>query len=334
MSEKPNDEQLSGKVTCDAKGFLGPFPHSRDSNCVNPRPAQTQAPESTIVSVPAYAGGPSILEAARKHATEFMRSIDVRGTDAQWLATCDRLTQMLASIDAPAPSLDALGDLSVQEIAEFSAHAATSHDADGCSCDYAHLFPRLIAEVKRRRPAQPYRCAGADWHFRMADDVARLKAENDKLRSGAAPSAPSDALRDSLVFVQGCVVRAAHGLAMALKGEGVEGADLKETTIGVSAGLMDVDARITAALAASPSMTRPEINEAWIKGCLAGREEAARLADEWRGDALADKLATRSRSLPAPTAPKEPPWPGCSVVGCKRLHPHEHEIGAPKEPQR
>jgi hypothetical protein len=64
----------------------------------------------------------------------------------------------------------------------------------------------------------------------------------------AAPSSPSDALRDSLLFVQGCVVRAAHGLAMALKGEGIDGADLKDTATGVATGLMEVDARITAAL--------------------------------------------------------------------------------------
>lgn len=61
-------------------------------------------------------------------------------------------------------------------------------------------------------------------------------------------AAPLDALRRA----QGQVVRAAHALAKALQGEGIDGAGLRDTATGVATGLMEVDAELTAALAVAP----------------------------------------------------------------------------------
>lgn len=66
---------------------------------------------------------------------------------------------------------------------------------------------------------------------------------------------------------------------------------------------------------AAPSAPSDALREAWIKGCLAGRGEAADICD-MMADATpphnetrrlqASNCAHEIRSLPAPTAPKEP----------------------------
>jgi hypothetical protein len=115
--------------------------------------------------------------------------------------------------------------------------------ADRYEAEFSACKALLIAEQKRRERAEAER--------------AEATAEDDKNLDGAQRTV--DALRGqlsearaALERVQGCVVRAAHALALALKGDGIDGADLTETTTGVSAGLVEVDAHITRALAALP----------------------------------------------------------------------------------
>lgn len=119
-------------------------------------------------------------------------------------------------------------------------------------------------------------------------------------RRRAAPSAPSDALRAAF----------ASALKTLSKWKAAWSERDRHTAIRMrveaseeTRDLMELD---PAALAASPSVTPDAINEAWIKGCLAGRGEGARVARR-HGDGLSgSELAEAILELPAPTAPKGP----------------------------
>lgn len=63
--------------------------------------------------------------------------------------------------------------------------------------------------------------------------------------SRAAAEELNTRLQELLSWTQACVVRSAHALAMAADGRGIDGASLHETVVGVSSGLMEVDAAIT-----------------------------------------------------------------------------------------
>jgi hypothetical protein len=136
--------------------------------------------------------------------------------------------------------------------------------ADRYEAEFSACKALLIAEQKRAERAEAER-AEAEL---QAKEAAELWAGMTKARDAAEQRA-SEA-RAALERVQGCVVRAAHALAMALKGDGIDGADLTETTTGVSAGLVEVDAHITRALAALPVEPRQDGTGGAEPGCADG----------------------------------------------------------------
>lgn len=72
-----------------------------------------------------------------------------------------------------------------------------------------------------------------------AQIVEALLKERDAAKEALA------AATTLLSWTQACVVRSARALALAADGRGIDGANLGDTAVGVSAGLLQVDAAIT-----------------------------------------------------------------------------------------
>lgn len=85
--------------------------------------------------------------------------------------------------------------------------------------------------------------------------VAQLRARVEQLAKDTPPAAQLERwkkleednarLQRLLSWTQGCVVRAARALAVVLRDESFDGANLATVAHGVARGLMDVDAAIT-----------------------------------------------------------------------------------------
>lgn len=348
-------EQLSGKVVCDALPGKPHAQHCHPGWCVNPRPAQPQAPARRhegeradekrglygkyIIQRVDGSDAPGgkhagcqyfvldlthdnyALPALREYARWCRGQLPLLADDLDALRTGNKAFDLTAQ--APAPSLDARGDLSEHEL--LAAGAASS-----CNQRLTPAFAlRLCREVERRRaaPSAPsdalrrasewleaiqVRCREGDpkcnWLPKIDEFATNALSE---LMHVAATAVPSDALRESLgglvaewaTRITACCERAEEAKTLGVQ-------HCESYNQGQRYVYGSCAKAVSAALAASPSVTReqewrsPECNYQLREILTLAWDHVNPIAAKFRKDILAAR--EHFAPLPAPTAPKEP----------------------------